>query len=123
MSPERASKFRQAATFYLLVGVVYEGAVLVAWRSGFAPTDRGPVALWLAIGALVLGAIIWGLWAWRNPWLPRVLLVFNAGRVIAVMAPAFVSGAGRGFTPAFYQLETVMLLINMWMLARAGWDL
>lgn len=109
--------------FYLLMGVVYEGAVLIAWRNGFAPTDRGPVGLWLVVGAVVLGAIVWGLWTWRNVWLPRVLLVFNAGRVIAVMGPAFVLEAERGFSPAFYQLETVMLLINMWMLARAGWDL
>ena len=33
----RARKFRQAAIFYVLVAVVYEGAVFLAWRGGFAP--------------------------------------------------------------------------------------
>lgn len=119
----RATKFRQAALFYALVGVLYEGAVFVAWRGGFAPTGRGPVWLWLGAGAVVLAVIVWGLWFWRNAWLARALWLLNAGRVIGVMAPAFVSEAEGGFAPAFYQLETVMLLINMWMLARAGWDL
>jgi hypothetical protein len=81
------------------------------------------VLLWLVVGALVLGAIVWGLWVWKHPWVARVLLAFNAIRVVGVMGPAFVSGPERGLTPAFYQLETVLLLINMWMLARAGWDL
>lgn len=120
----RDHKFRQAAMFYVLVGLVYEASVFVAWREGFAPTDRGPPWLFLfVIAPLVLGFIVWGLWSWRNVWLARVLVGFNAVRVVAVFGPGFVPDLERNLSPAFYQLETVLLLANLWMLARAGWDL
>lgn len=109
--------------FYLLVGLIYEASVFVAWREGFAPTHRGPPWLFLFVLApLVLGFIVWGLWSWRNRWLARVLFVFNGVRVIFVFGPGFVPALERNLSPAFYQLETVLLLANMWMLARAGWD-
>lgn len=122
MTSPREQKFRQAAMFYLLVGVVYEGAVWVAWRHGFAPVDRGPVWLWLVIGAVVLGLIVWGLWVWQNVWFARVLWAFNAVRLVGLMGSAFVPTVERGFSPAFYQMEAALILINLWMLARAGWD-
>ncbi len=118
----RDQKFRQAAIFYLLVGVVYEAAVFVAWRQGFAPVDRGPVWLWLIVGAVMLGLIVWGLWSWRNVWLPRVLWAFNAARLPFLIGSAYVPTIERQFTPDYYQLQTVLVLINLWMLARAGWD-
>lgn len=119
---DRDQKFRQAAMYYLLVGVVYEAAVFIAWRQGFAPPGRGPVWLWLITGAIVLGLIVWGLWSWRNVWLPRVLWVLNAVRLPFLLGSAYVPAVERQFAPEYYQLQSVLVLINLWMLARAGWD-
>src|SRR5690606_6758469 len=84
----RARKFRQAAFVYLHVGLLYEFAVLVLWRVGLLPANRGPVWLWLAIGAAIVAFVFWGLWRWRNVWFARAIWALHALRL-----PALIQGA------------------------------
>ena len=37
-------------------------------QAGLLPTERGPIALWLVMGAAVVGLVFWGLWVWQNVW-------------------------------------------------------
>ena len=49
----RARKFRQAAFWYLHVGLLYEAAVVAMWRNGLVNPIRGPIVLWLLLGAAI----------------------------------------------------------------------
>ena len=56
----RSRKLRQAAFAYLHVGILYESAVLVMARQGLLSPERGPVWLWLVVGAAIVGAVFFG---------------------------------------------------------------
>lgn len=126
--PARSSgatrKFRQAAFVYLHVGILYEAAVWSLWRRGMLPDGRGPVWLWLVLGAVVLGVVFWGLWSWRNAWFARVIWALHALRLPALIEGAFLRPESDGALPAdFYVTALVVVVVNLGFLARAGWDL
>jgi hypothetical protein len=116
-------KFRQAAFAYLHVGILYEAAVVVLARRGSIPEGRGPVWVWLIVGALIVATIFWGLWARRSRWLARIVWAVHALRLPALVEGAFFAEAARIIPPSFYLTALAVVLVNLWMLARAGWDL
>lgn len=119
----RSRKFRQAAFVYLHVGVLYEFAVWVLWREGLLPAARGPAWLWLLLGALITLAVFWGLWRWQNAWFARAIWALHALRLPALIGGAFFSEPAADIPSGFYLTAIPIILINLWMLARAGWDL
>jgi len=119
----RDQKFRQAAFGYLLVGILYESGVWVVWKNGLLPSGRGSVWVWLAIGAVILAAIVGALWRFRTPWLPRIIFVLHALRIPALIDRAFFSRVPSEIPHSLYAAALVVVLINLWLLARAGWDL
>ena len=121
--PARARKFRQAAFVYLHVAILYEAAAYTMWRAGLLPASRGPAWVWLVLGALVAGAIFLGLLRWQNVIFARVVWVLHGLRLPALIGSAFISTVEGGLTRAFYITAIVVVVINLWMLARAAWDL
>lgn len=122
-APEaRARKFRQAAFVYLHVGLLYEAAVLVMARQGLLE-GRGPAWVWLVLGAAVVAVIFWALWSLQNAWVARAVWAANIFRLPALIGGAFFPDAGAGVPPSFYIVALGVVLLNMAMLARAGWDL
>jgi hypothetical protein len=119
----REQKFRQAAFVYLHVGLLYEAAVLVAWRQGLLPANRGPVYVWLVVGAAVVALVFWLLWKRKSVWTARVVWALGALRLPALIEGAFFAAAGQRLPPSFYLVALVIVLLNMVALARAGWDL
>lgn len=119
----RRAKFRQAAFVYLHVAVLYEAAVWAVHGAGRLPAGRGPVAVWLVIGALIAGAIFWGLWFRRSVWLARIVWALVALRLPALIGGAFLPAEDASLPPSFYLAALVVVTVNLWMLARAGWDL
>jgi hypothetical protein len=122
VSEARSQKFRQAAFGYLIVGLLYESAVWVIWRNGLLPA-RGPVILWLLLGAGIVALVVWLLWQKRNPWIPRIIFMLHALRLPTLMGGAFFPAGDARIPPAFYGAALAVVLINLWLLARAGWDL
>lgn len=121
--PARARKFRQAAFVYLHVAILYEASAYAMWRHGLLPVSRGPAWVWLILGALVAGAIFLGLLRWQNATFARVIWVIHGMRLPALISSAFIATAESGLTRGFYITAIVVVVINLWMLARAGWDL
>jgi hypothetical protein len=119
----RTRKLRQAAFAYLHVGILYESAVLVMAQRGLLPAERGPVWLWLAIGAVIVGVIFWGLWFKELVWLARIVWALHALRLPTLISGAFFPAAQAAVPPSFYVVALAVVLVNLWMLARAGWDL
>lgn len=119
----RARKFRHAAFVYLHVAILYEAAVYAMWRHDILPANRGPVWLWLILGAAVAGAIFYGLLRWENAMFARVIWAIHALRLPALISGAFISTVEGGLTRGFYVTAIVVVTINLWMLARAAWDL
>jgi hypothetical protein len=119
----RAAKFKQAAFFYLIVALLYESTVWVVYKQGLLPAKRGPVALWLLIGAVITALIVWSLLRYKRPWIARTVFVLHALRLPTLISNAFFSSAERAIPPALYEAALVVVLINLWLLARAGWDL
>jgi hypothetical protein len=119
----RAVKFRQAAFFYLHVGILYQAAVFAIWRAGLLPEARGSVWVWLALGALIVAVVFLGLWRWQNPWFARAIWALHALRTPALIGGAFFPTDASSFPPSFYLTALVVVVINLWLLARAGWDL
>lgn len=122
-STARQAKFRQAAFVYLHVALLYEAAVWVLHRANQLPSSRGPVAVWLVAGAVLAALVFWGLYRWQNPWVARVVWFLGVFRLPALIRGAFVSPEAASLTPAFYLTALVVIVGNLWMLARAGWDL
>jgi hydrogenase-4 membrane subunit HyfE len=125
---ERSTKFRQAAIVYLHFGILYEAGVYVVWRQGILPEARGPAWVWLLLGAVLVVGISYALWRYQHRWL--ALLVWGLGtlRLPALIKGAFFHQAHTGVDaavvpPSFYLTALVVLLINLAMLARAGFDL
>jgi hypothetical protein len=120
----RAKKFRQAAFVYLHVAILYESAAYAMWRANMLPASRvGPGWLWLVLGAVVALVVFFGLLRWQNVIFARVVWAVHALRLPALMGWAFVSTMEGGMTRAFYVTAIIAVTINLWMLARAAWDL
>ena len=119
----RSRKFRQAAFAYLHVGLLYEAAVWAMGQAGALPAERGPVWVWLLVGAGILAVVFWGLWSWQNRWFARVIWALHALRLPALVEGAFLPDAGARLPPSFYLTALVVVVVNLAFLARAGWDL
>jgi len=121
--PARVEKFRQAGFVYLHVAILYEAAVYAMLESGTLPARLGSPWVWLVAGAAVAAFVFVGLYYWRNVWFARIVWVLNGARTPSLIGGAFFA-APDGVTPsAFYLTALVVVVINLWMLARAGWDL
>ena len=120
----RATKFRQAAFVYLHVAILYESAAWAMWRAGRLPASRlGPPWLWLIIGALVALGVFAALLRWQNANFARVIWALHGLRLPSLIKGAFFTGAGALLPPEFCVMAIVVVTINLWMLARAAWDL
>lgn len=119
----RALKFRQAAFVYLHVAILYEAAAWAMMRRDMLPTHRGPPWMWMVAGAVVAALVFAGLYRWQNAWFARVVWAVHGLRLPALVGGAFFSEAGARFPPSFYLTALVVVVINLWMLARAAWDL
>jgi hypothetical protein len=106
------------------VAILYEAAAYAMWREGMLPASRmGPGWLWLIVGGLVAGAIFLGLLRWQNVIFARVIWVIHGMRLPSLISSAFISTVEGGMTRGFYITAIVVVTINLWMLARAAWDL
>ena len=119
----RARKFRQAAFVYLHVGLLYLFTVRAMGGAGLLPTERGPIWLWTLIGVAILAGVFWGLWSWQNPWFARAIWALHALRLPALIEGSFFRGAESQVPSSFYLTALIVVTGNLWMLARAGWDL
>lgn len=108
---------------YLHVGILYEAAVWAFAQAGALPVGRGPVWLWLALGAAILAFVFWGLWSWQNAWFARIIWALHALRLPALMEGAFFPDSGAAVPPHFYLTALFIVLVNLAFLARAAWDL
>ena len=122
-------KLRQAAFVYLHMGVLYESAVWVMARRGVL-VDRavaggrtGPLWLWLALGAGIVALVFWLLWSRESVWTARIVWAMGLFRLPALLGGAFFPEPSAQVPPSFYLVALGVVLVNLWMLARAGWDL
>lgn len=122
-SDPRARRFRQAAFVYLHVGLLYEFVIFVLWRQDLLPPGRGSGPVWLVIGAAITAIIFTGLWSWRNVWLARAVWALHALRLPALIGGAFFPRPDAVIPPGLWAMAIPIVLVNLWMLARAGWDL
>lgn len=119
----RRRKFRQAAFVYLHVGVLYEAAVLEMSRRGLLGERLGEPWIWLGLGGLIVALVFWGLWSRQNTWVARVIWALGVFRLPPLIGGAFFPIADARLPPSFYLVALVVVTVNLWMLARAGWDL
>jgi len=119
--PPRALKFRQAAIVYLHYAVLYEVGAWVLLERGLFPTARGPEWVWFAAGAAIAALVIVGLWWWQNAWFARVVWAVVALRLPTLLEGAFF-GSELAVPSALYAAAGLVVLINLWALARAAWD-
>ncbi len=119
----RATKFRQAAFVYAHVTVLYLSAAYVMAGEGMLPGRFGPPVLWLILGALVGFGIAGALYHWQHVWLARIVWGIHGLRLPALIAGAFFPVPDARTPSTFYLTAIVVVVINLWALARAGWDL
>lgn len=119
----RAAKFRQAAFVYLHVAILYEAAGLAMMRRGMLPSRFGPPWIWMLAGVVVAALVFVGLVRWQNVWFARAVWAIHGLRVPALVSGAFFADEATRMSSAFYLTALVVVVINLWMLARAGWDL
>lgn len=119
----RVRKFKQAAFVYLHVAILYEAAAYAMLGTGRLPRHFGPPWLWLVAGAVVAAAVFVGLYVWQNAWLARIVWGVHGLRLPALVKGAFFAGGTGLMPPSFHLTAIVVVMINLWMLARAGWDL
>lgn len=117
----RARKFRQAAIVYLHYAVLYEVGAWILLQRGLFPATRGPEWVWFAGGVVVAALVIAGLWWWQNVWFARVIWALVALRLPTLVEGAFF-GSELEVPPALYAAAALVVLINLWALARAAWD-
>jgi hypothetical protein len=121
------ARFRQAAIVYLHYGILYDLGVYVVWQQGILPEARGPAELWLLLGAFLAISISYALWRWQHRWFALLVWGVVMLRLPAMMRGAFFGQAHTGVEavvpPAMYFTGLVVTVINMVMLARAGFDL
>ena len=118
----RSAKFRQAAFFYLLVAVLYLSVVWILHEDGSVPA-RGPIGVYMAAGVAIAAGVFAGLWRWENVWVARLVCILGAFRIPALLRGAFLPAEGASLSETLYLVALVVVLINLWLLARAGWDL
>ena len=53
----------------------------------------------------------------------RVIWVIHSMRLPSLISSAFIATTESGLTRGFYVMAIVVVVINLWMLARAAWDL
>jgi hypothetical protein len=124
LAGERTRKFRQAAFFYLHMGVLYEGAVLTMARRGLLTERRvGPVWIWLVLGGAIVAAVFWALFKKESVWTARVIWALGLFRLPALIEGAFFPLPTEQIPSSFYLVALGVVSINLWLLARAGWDL
>ena len=119
----RARKFRQAAFVYLHVALLYEMAAYVMWRQDLLPRNWGPGWVWLILGGVVGIGVFMGLLRWQNEWFARVIWAVHGLRLPTLIHRAFITTDAGPIDPSFYLVAIVVVVINLWMLARAAWDL
>jgi hypothetical protein len=120
--PARTTKFRQAAIVYLHYAILYLVGAWVLLERGLFPATRGPAWAWFVAGTAIAALVIWGLWWWRNPWFARVIWALVALRLPTLVEGAFFGGGIGGVPRALYLAAAIVVLINLWALARAAWD-
>ena len=92
-------------------------------RTG-ALTDRfGPPVMYLFLGGGAAALIVWSLYALQNVWITRLVWAVHSLRLPSLINGAFFAGEAARFVPSMYLTGIVMVVVNLWMLARAGWDL
>jgi hypothetical protein len=123
VTEQRARKFRQAAFVYLHVAILYEAAALAMMRRGMLPSRFGPPWIWLLGGAAVAALVFFGLYRWQNAWFARAVWAIHGLRIPALVSGAFFADEPTRMPSGFYLTALAVVLINLWMLARAGWDL
>lgn len=123
MTSTRSARYRQAAWVYLHVGVLYEATVWALASQGMIPTTRGPVWVWLLFGAAIVAVVFWGLHGWQNRWFARAVWALHSLRLPFLIEHTFVAAPDQAVPPALYGAAIPVVLVNLWMLARAGWDL
>lgn len=125
-------KYRQAAAYYVGLAILYDGAVWQFAQHGLLGRDTpgGPTWLYLVVGALIAAVVFYFLWFRENPWVARVVAVAGAVRLVAMIDEAFlrihpapVDGSPYAISRAFWVAAFVIVAINVWLMARAGWDL
>jgi hypothetical protein len=116
-------KLRQAAFVYLHLGVLYESAVFVMARRGLLGDRLGTPIVWLVAGALIMGGVFWALWSRESVWVARGIWLLGLLRIPTLIASAFFPLSTARVAPGFYVVALLVVLVNSWMLARAGWDL
>jgi hypothetical protein len=119
----RATKFRQAAFVYLHVAILYEAAALAMMDRDMLPSRFGLPWIWLVAGAVVAALVFVGLYRWQNAWFARAVWAIHGLRIPALVSGAFFAEQPARMPPGFYLTALVVVMINLWMLARAGWDL
>ena len=122
-SDRRAAKFRQAAFVYIHVAILYEAAALAMMPRGMLPSRFGPPWVWLLAGAGVAALVFIGLFRWQNAWFARAVWAIHGLRIPALVSGAFFADESTRMSSSFYLTALVVVVINLWMLARAGWDL
>jgi len=63
------------------------------------------------------------LWFRRSVWLARVVWALGTLRLPALIRGAFLPAEDAALAPSFYLAALLVVTVNLWMLARAGWDL
>ncbi len=121
--PTRVTKFRQAGFVYLHVAILYEASVYAMLEAGALPLRFGPPWAWLIGGAGLAALGFVGLARWRNVWFARILWGLNTLRTPTLIGGAFFASPDTSTPPAFYLTALVVVVINLWMLARASWDI
>ncbi len=123
----RVAKFRQAAFVYLHVAILYEAAAYVMMGPGLLPSRFGSPWMWLVAGAVVAAIVFVGLYRFRNVWVARIVWGLHGLRLPVLIRGAFFAAPAPApdviTPPSFYVMALGVVLVNLWMLARAGWDL
>ena len=120
----RELKFRQAAFVYLHAAILREASAYEMWRAGLLPfSPLGSPLPWLVLGAVVAGLVFFGLLRWRNVVFVRIVWALDAVLLFPLIRYAFFAGADRPIPRSFYVVGIGVIVITLWMLARAGWDL
>jgi hypothetical protein len=119
----RRRKFKQAAFFYLHMGVLYEAAVFEMARRGLLEA-RGAASPWgwLLVGAIIVAFVFWMLWSRQSVWTARIIWGLGLFRLPALVGGAFFPEEATRLPPHFFLVALIIVLVNLWMLARAGWD-
>jgi len=120
----RRLKFRQAAFVYLHVAVLYEATAYAMWRRNLLPaTSMGPGWLWLVLGGAMALLVFYALLRRPSTLLAGVVWGIHGLRLPSLIRSAFFADAPSMFSSALYVSAIVLVTLNLWMLARAAWDL